>query len=44
MEEFIILNSDEETIDKEELEDIVNDLKEMSVEEFCEELVILKLK
>lgn len=33
-----ILNSDEETIDKEELEDIVNDLKEMSVEEFYEEL------
>lgn len=33
-----ILNSDEETIDKDELEDIVNDLKEMSVEEFYEEL------
>ena len=33
-----ILNSDEKTIDKEELEDIVNDLKEMSVEEFYEEL------
>lgn len=33
-----ILNSGEETIDKEELEDIVNDLKEMSVEEFYEEL------
>ena len=33
-----ILNSDEETIDKEELEDIVNDLKEMSIEEFYEEL------
>ena len=33
-----ILNSDEETINKEELEDIVNDLKEMSVEEFYEEL------
>ena len=33
-----ILNSDEETIDKEELEDIIYDLKEMSVEEFYEEL------
>ena len=33
-----ILNSNEETINKEELEDIVNDLKEMSVEEFYEEL------
>ena len=33
-----ILNSDEKTIDKEELEDIVNDLKDMSVEEFYEEL------
>ena len=33
-----ILNSDEEAINKEELEDIVNDLKEMSVEEIYEEL------
>ncbi len=33
-----ILNSDEETIDKEELQNIVDDLKDMTVEEFYEQL------